>query len=98
MPNPADQVRFVLVAPTHPGNIGAAARALISDLRDGIPQAVAAETYVREATRLARPYRGFTQLTASLLRSPLRGMLLPALSFATRPGPHTTSGERTPPS
>ncbi len=28
MPNPADQVRFVLVAPTHPGNIGAAARAI----------------------------------------------------------------------
>jgi len=61
------------------------ARALISDLRDGIPQAVAAETYVREATRLARPYRGFTQLTASLLRSPLRGVLLPALSFARLP-------------
>ena len=62
-----------------------AARALISDLRDGIPQAVAAETYVREATRLARPYRGFTHLTASLLRSPLRGVLLPALSFARLP-------------
>ena len=28
MPNPADQVRFVLVAPTHPGNIGASARAI----------------------------------------------------------------------
>ena len=28
MSNPADQVRFVLVAPTHPGNIGASARAI----------------------------------------------------------------------
>jgi tRNA/rRNA methyltransferase len=28
MPNLADQVRFVLVAPSHPGNIGAAARAI----------------------------------------------------------------------
>lgn len=28
MPNPADHVRFVLVAPTHPGNIGASARAI----------------------------------------------------------------------
>ena len=28
MPNPDDRVRFVLVAPTHPGNIGAAARAI----------------------------------------------------------------------
>src|SRR5512139_2721186 len=28
MANPADQVRFVLVAPTHPGNIGASARAI----------------------------------------------------------------------
>jgi flavin-dependent dehydrogenase len=62
-----------------------AARALVSDLRDGVPQTVAAETYVREATRLARPYRGFTHLTASLLRSPLRGVLLPALSFARLP-------------
>lgn len=62
-----------------------AARALVADLRDGVPQTVAAETYVREATRLARPYRGFTQLTASLLRSPVRGMLLPALSFARLP-------------
>jgi 2-polyprenyl-6-methoxyphenol hydroxylase-like FAD-dependent oxidoreductase len=62
-----------------------AAHALVSDLRGGIPQAVAAETYVREAIRLARPYRGFTQLTASLLRSPLRGLLLPALSFARLP-------------
>ena len=28
MSNPADRVRFVLVAPTHPGNIGASARAI----------------------------------------------------------------------
>ena len=28
MPTPADRVRFVLVAPSHPGNIGAAARAI----------------------------------------------------------------------
>jgi tRNA/rRNA methyltransferase len=28
MPNLADQVRFVLVAPSHPGNIGASARAI----------------------------------------------------------------------
>lgn len=70
-----------------------AARALVSDLRDGVPQALAAETYVREATRLARPYRGFTQLTASLLRSPLRSLLLPALSFARLPEMVRTSLE-----
>jgi len=62
-----------------------AAKALVSDLRGTVPAAEALRTYAKEAAKLSRPYRGFTQLTASLLRSPLRGALVPALSFARLP-------------
>jgi flavin-dependent dehydrogenase len=62
-----------------------AAKALVSDLRRTVPAAEALRTYAREAAKLTRPYRGFTHLTASLLRSPLRGALVPALSFARLP-------------
>lgn len=41
--------------------------------------------YAAAAEKLSRPYRGFTQLTASLLRSPLRAALVPLLSFARLP-------------
>ncbi len=50
-----------------------AAKALVSDLRGTVTAAEAIRTYAREATKLSRPYRGFTHLTASLLRSPCGG-------------------------
>lgn len=62
-----------------------AAKALVSDLRGTVAATEALRTYAREAAKLSRPYRGFTHLTASLLRSPLRGALVPALSFARLP-------------
>ncbi len=62
-----------------------AARHLADELKGRISREEALAAYTAAATKLSRPYRGFTQLTASLLRSPLRGALVPALSFARLP-------------
>lgn len=62
-----------------------AAGSLISHLRDEMPLEMTVADYARRARRMTRPYRGFTHLTASLLRSPARGMLVPALAFAKLP-------------
>lgn len=42
--------------------------------------------YAERAEQMSRSYRGFTRLTASLLRSPARGCLLPVLSATMLPG------------
>lgn len=68
-----------------------AARHLAAELRGRCSRAEALAAYAAAATKLSRPYRGFTQLTASLLRSPLRGALVPALSFARLPEAVRTS-------
>ena len=62
-----------------------AARALVAQLRDGVTSEVALREYGRQAEKMTRPYRGFTQLTSSLLRSPLRNLLVPPMSFASLP-------------
>ncbi len=62
-----------------------AARSLIAHLREEVPLDVTLADYARSAKRMTRPYRGFTHLTASLLRSPARGVLVPALAFAKLP-------------
>lgn len=62
-----------------------AARHLLLDLRSGITREEAAGAYQIAAKRLARPYRGFTHLTASLLRSPARRVLVPCLAAAQMP-------------
>lgn len=62
-----------------------AAGVLVSDLAGKLTPSEAIRAYAAEAAKLSRPYRGFTQLTSSLLRSPLRGALVPALSFARLP-------------
>ncbi len=62
-----------------------AAQALIAQLKHGTPEAEALAEYARQAEKMTRPYRGFTQLTSSLLRSPLRNFLVPPMSFASLP-------------
>ena len=62
-----------------------AAKALVDQLRNGVPEPVALKEYARQAEKMTRPYRGFTQLTSSLLRSPLRNFLVPPMAFASLP-------------
>lgn len=62
-----------------------AGRALVAQLRDGVPREDAFRAYTRQAEKMTRPYRGLTQLTASLFRSPFRRFLIPPLSFAHLP-------------
>jgi len=62
-----------------------AARHLAAEMRGECSREEALESYAAAAAKLSRPYRGFTHLTASLLRSPFRGFLVPALSFARLP-------------
>ncbi len=62
-----------------------AARSLVAHLREGVPLEATLKDYARNAERMTRPYRGFTHLTASLLRSPVRGVLVPTLAFAKLP-------------
>lgn len=62
-----------------------AAGHLAAEWRGECSQEEALAGYASAAELLARPYRGFTQLTASLLRSPLRGALVPALSCVRLP-------------
>lgn len=68
-----------------------AALHLVSELTGQCTREEALAAYARDAAKLSRPYRGFTQLTASLLRSPLRSALVPALSFARLPEAVRTS-------
>ncbi len=49
-----------------------AAASIVSHLRDGTPLERTLRDYERAAARMSRPYRGFTQLTATLLRSRAR--------------------------
>lgn len=63
-----------------------AAECLISVCRDGAESGIALARYAERAGRMGRSYRGFTRLTASLLRSPARRVLLPALSATFLPG------------
>ena len=62
-----------------------AGRALLAQLRDGVPREDTFREYARQAEKMTRPYRGITHLTASLFRSPLRRLLIPPLSFAHLP-------------
>ncbi len=62
-----------------------AARSLVAHLRDGVSLEATLKDYARDAEQMTRPYRGFTHLTASLLRSRARGVLVPTLAFAKLP-------------
>ncbi|MGB6222194.1 NAD(P)/FAD-dependent oxidoreductase [Haloferula sp.] len=63
-----------------------AAECLISIHRDGVDPQKALVRYAKLAGKMSRSYRGFTRLTASLLRSPARRYLLPVLSSTFLPG------------
>jgi 2-polyprenyl-6-methoxyphenol hydroxylase-like FAD-dependent oxidoreductase len=63
-----------------------AAVCIISHFRQGVSPETAHLQYAKRAEQMSRPYRGFTRLTASLLRSPARGFLLPLLSATMFPG------------
>lgn len=62
-----------------------AATALVDILRHGVSEGVALANYTKNCREMSRLYRGFTQLTASLLRSRLRGFLIPLLSCTRLP-------------
>jgi flavin-dependent dehydrogenase len=62
-----------------------AARHLLMDLSGQADRQEAAEAYQLAAKKLAGPYRGFTNLTASLLRSRARRVLVPCLAAARMP-------------
>lgn len=62
-----------------------AAEVLIDHFKEGLPLANAHIRYSNQAAKMSRNYRGFTRLTASLLRSPLRGLLLPIASATVFP-------------
>ena len=63
-----------------------AAQSLLSISQGGKSPESAFSQYSILAERMSRPYRGFTRLTASLLRSPARRILLPPLSSTFLPG------------
>ncbi|MCH7224714.1 NAD(P)/FAD-dependent oxidoreductase [Haloferula sp. A504] len=63
-----------------------AAESLIPVCRDGVESGPSLARYAGRAGRMGRSYRGFTRLTASVLRSPARRVLLPALSATFLPG------------
>lgn len=63
-----------------------AAEALHSELVLGLPREVAMRRFAARAEEISRPYRGFTQLTSSLLRHRFRKQLVPALSCVSLPG------------
>jgi menaquinone-9 beta-reductase len=62
-----------------------AGQAILSLLQDGVSCEEAFSRYQRESEKMTRPYRGLTQLKASLFRSRLRNFLIPPLSFAHLP-------------
>lgn len=63
-----------------------AADSLLSMFRGELGQEAAHRGYAARAGKMTRTYRGFTRLTASLLRSPLRKVLLPPLAATFLPG------------
>lgn len=63
-----------------------AAEVLISILRDGVPVEKGFREYEKRAEKMTRPIRGFTRLTASLLRNPARCFLVPGLAATFFPG------------
>tara|TARA_R110002096_G_scaffold119826_1_gene259633 strand:+ start:203 stop:1381 length:1179 start_codon:yes stop_codon:yes gene_type:complete len=63
-----------------------AAECLIAIHKEGLAVEIALARYAELAGRMSRSYRGFTRLTASLLRNPARRFLLPALSSTILPG------------
>ncbi len=63
-----------------------AADCILSHFQKGVPLGTAHYEYARRSAQMSRPYRGFTRLTASLLRSPARRVLLPLLSATMLPG------------
>ena len=62
-----------------------AAECLISILKGGADADAALARYAEQAGKMSRSYRGFTRLTASLLRHPARNYLLPVLSSTFLP-------------
>jgi len=62
-----------------------AAKTLVDILQHGVPEDVALKCYAANCKEMSRVYRGFTQITASLLRSPLRKALIPILSATSLP-------------
>ncbi|MCF6311980.1 MAG: FAD-dependent monooxygenase [Verrucomicrobiales bacterium] len=62
-----------------------AANALTSIFQHGESEEKAFKNYTADCKEMSRIYRGFTQLTASLFRSPLRKVLIPALSVTQLP-------------
>lgn len=63
-----------------------AAECILSHFNQGVSQETSHHRYSSMSERMSRPYRGFTRLTASLLRSPARSILLPLLSATMLPG------------
>ncbi len=62
-----------------------ASELLHAHLREGLPIEEVHAIYAKRAAHMGRAYRGFTRLTASLLRSPLRGALLPVAAATILP-------------
>lgn len=62
-----------------------AATALVDIFQHGVSEGEALATYAKNCREMSRLYRGFTQLTASLLRSRLRRFLIPPLSWTRLP-------------
>lgn len=73
-----------------------AAQSLLAIGRGEEPPEFAFSQYSALAERMSRPYRGFTRLTASLLRSPARRILLPPLSSTFLPSMIRTALEDAP--
>ena len=62
-----------------------AATALVAIFQNGVSEDEALKAYAANCKDMSRVYRGFTQITASLLRSPLRNVLIPFLSGTRLP-------------
>jgi 2-polyprenyl-6-methoxyphenol hydroxylase-like FAD-dependent oxidoreductase len=63
-----------------------AANTLTSILHRGADPETTLRDHSQKVEAISRPFRGFTRLTASLLRSPARRILLPALASTSLPG------------
>lgn len=62
-----------------------AAGSIVSHLINGLSADSAHEDYAKRAGAMSRNYRGFTRMTASLLRSPARRILVPIASASLFP-------------
>ena len=63
-----------------------AAKTLLSIRQKGVSPDSALAQYAILAEKMTRPYRGFTKLTASLLRNPARQFIIPPLASTFLPG------------